>query len=121
MANLNDILREIAVQIEGLIALSVVGPDGITVAEKNHAGFNTDAFSAKFGMVMNMVGESVEELEEWGEFKENLVLIRTSKAWILTLTLKNHYFLVIAVTHRGNLRNVRLLAKKYADQLRAAL
>ena len=121
MANLNDILREMADQMEGVITLSVVGPDGLTVAEHNQAGANTDAFSARFAMVMNMVGKSIDELEEWGEFKENLILIQTSKAWILTRLLKNQYFLCIAITRDGNLRNVRLVAQKYAVQLGAAL
>ena len=121
MAKLNEILQEMADQIDGLIALSVVGRDGLTVAEHNNAGVNMDAFSARFAMVMNMVGESIDELEEWGEYKENLILIQTSKVWVLTRLLKKHFFLVIAVTREGNLRNVRLVAQKYADPLRAAL
>jgi predicted regulator of Ras-like GTPase activity (Roadblock/LC7/MglB family) len=121
MAKLNDILREMADQIEGLITLSVVGLDGLTVVEHNQARVNTDALSARFAMVMNMVGKSIDDLEEWGEFKENLILIQTSKAWILTRLLKNQCFLVIAVTREGNLRNVRLVAQKYAGQLWAAL
>ena len=121
MAKLNEILREMADQIEGLIALSVVGPDGLPVVAHNQAGVNTDAFAARFAMVMNMVGKSIDDLEEWGEFKENLILIQTSKAWIMTRMLKNQYFLAIAVTRQGNLRNVRLVAQKYASQLWAAL
>jgi predicted regulator of Ras-like GTPase activity (Roadblock/LC7/MglB family) len=121
MTNLNEILQEMADHIEGLMALSVVGPDGLTVVEHNRAGVNTDAFSARFALVMNMVEKSIDDLEEWGEFQENLILIQTSKVWILTRLLKNQYFLVIAVTRKGNLRNVRLVAQKYAGPLRAAL
>ena len=121
MANLNDILREMAGQIEGVIALSVVGLDGITVVEHNPAGVDTDAFSASFAVIMNMVEKSINDLDEWGEFKDNLILIQSNKAWILTRLLKNRCFLVIAVTSDGNMRNVRLITGKYLDQLRTAL
>ena len=121
MANLNEIFQEMADQIEGLIALSVVGMDGITVVEHNPAGVNTDAFSAMFAMVMNMVEKSINDLDEWGVFKDNLLLMQTSKGLILTRLLNNPYFLVIAVTQDGNIGNLRQVAKKYASQLRTAL
>lgn len=46
-------------ELEGVIALSVAGPDGLKVIEHNPGGVDTDSFSARFAMVMNMVEKSI--------------------------------------------------------------
>ena len=121
MATLTDILQEMADHLDGVIAISVAGADGLTIAEHNPEGRNMDAFSARFAAAMNVVEKSINNLAEWGDFKKNLILIQTSQAWILVHLLKNPYFLGIAMGRDGNLRDLRLMAKKYARQLREAL
>lgn len=121
MAVLKDILQEMADQLEGVIALNVAALDGLTVAECNPVGRNMGAFSARFASVVSIIEESIRDLAEWGEFKSNLILVQTSEAWILVHLIKKPYFLAIATKRDGNLRNVRLVAKKYARQLRTAL
>ena len=121
MADLSEILQEMAFQMEGVIALSVVGAGGLTLFEHNPRGVDMDAFSVRFATVMNMVEESIDELQEWGKFKDNLILVQTSNAWILTRWLKSRYFLCIALTHDGNLRDLRQVAQKYTSELRDAL
>ncbi len=118
MAGLNDILKEMADQIDGFIATGVVGMDGISIAQHNPAGADVDALSAKFAMVMKLVEKSVGDLN-LGEFEENLV--QSDKAWILTRQLTKHYYLGIVVSRESTLGNVRLVSNKYVDPIKKSL
>ena len=71
MEVLNDILDEMAGQVDGLIATAVVGMDGISIAQHNPAGADLDALSAKFAMVMKLVEKSAAELK-MGIFEESI-------------------------------------------------
>ena len=117
MVRLNDILEEMAGKLNCVTAVSVVGMDGLTVAEYNPANVNFDAFSALFANSIKTVERSIRDLEEWGELEGTLILLKTDKAWILTHLLNNWFFLAIAVGRKEDLRNVRMVASQYADQL----
>jgi CheY-like chemotaxis protein/predicted regulator of Ras-like GTPase activity (Roadblock/LC7/MglB family) len=119
MAGLKGTLQNMGQEIDGVIAVGVVGMDGITVAEHNPAGANTDSFSAKFTMVMKLVQRSIAELKEMGALKEDLV--QTKNAWVLMRFVNDQYWLGIAVSRESTLGNVRLVANKYMKEIKQAV
>jgi CheY-like chemotaxis protein/predicted regulator of Ras-like GTPase activity (Roadblock/LC7/MglB family) len=119
MAGIKDLLKEMAGEMDGVLAIQVTGMDGITIALHNPTGTDVDAFSAKFAMVMKLVEKSVDSLQGMGDFEENLV--QSQNAWILTRFITSQYYVGIAVSRDGTLGNVRLVAQRYLDQLRKAL
>jgi CheY-like chemotaxis protein len=113
-AGLYAALKEMAEDIEGVLACGVAGLDGVHLAEYNPAGADTDAFGMKFAMVMRLLEKSVQDLKI-GCFEENLV--QTEQAWVLTRFLTPRYYLEIAVDRGATLGTVRLVANKYSRQL----
>ena len=119
MAGIKELLKEMAGEMDGVLAIQVTGMDGITIALHNPTGTDVEAFSAKFAMVMKLVEKSVDSLRGMGEFEENLV--QAQNAWILTRFITPQYYVGIAVSRDGTLGNVRLVAQRYLDQLRKSL
>lgn len=119
MAGLKDTLKEMADEMDGVLAVQVTGMDGITIAVHNPTGADVDTMSAKFAMVMKLVDRSVGDLQGLGDFEENLV--QAQNAWILTRFITPQYYVGITVSREGTLGNVRLVSQKYLDQLRKSL
>lgn len=119
MASLKEQLQQMADEMEDVIAVGVIGMDGITVATHNPSGADTESFSAKFAMVMKLAQKSVNDVGELGGFEENLV--ETENAWVLTRFLDENYYLGIAVSTQATLGNVRMVASKYSDKIKQQL
>jgi predicted regulator of Ras-like GTPase activity (Roadblock/LC7/MglB family) len=119
MATLKEQLQQMTGEMEDVITVGVVGMDGITVATHNPSGADTESFSAKFAMIMKLAQRSINELQQLGEFEENLV--ETENAWVLTRFLNQQYYLGIAVSNQATLGNVRMVASKYSDKIKAQL
>jgi len=119
MPGLKETLREMADEMDGVIAVGIAGMDGITVAAHNPSGADMDAIAAKFAMLMKLGQRSTGDLKGMGDFEENL--IQSQNAWILTRFLNKNYYLAVVVSREGTLGNVRLVSKKYADRFRNAL
>ena len=119
MAGIKELLKEMAGEMDGVLAIQVTGMDGITIALHNPTGTDVEAFSAKFAMVMKLVEKSVDSLKGMGDFEENLV--QSQNAWILTRFITPQYYVGIAVSREGTLGNVRLVAQRYLEQLRKSL
>jgi CheY-like chemotaxis protein/predicted regulator of Ras-like GTPase activity (Roadblock/LC7/MglB family) len=116
---IKDVLKKIADELDGVLAIQVTGVDGITLALHNPTGTDVEAFSAKFAMIMKLVEKSVDSLKGMGELEENLV--QTKNAWILTRFITPQYYIGIAVNRDGTLGNVRLVGQRYLDQLHKLL
>ncbi len=117
--NIKELLKRMADEMDGVLAIQVTGMDGITLALHNPTGADVEAFSAKFAMVMKLVEKSVDSLKGLGELEENLV--QAKNAWILTRLITPQYYIGIAVSREGTLGNVRLVGQKYIEQLRKLL
>lgn len=65
MAGIKELLKEMAGEMDGVLAIQVTGMDGITIALHNPTGTDVEAFSAKFAMVMKLVEKSIDSLQEW--------------------------------------------------------
>jgi len=119
MPGLKETLREMADEMDGVIAVGIAGMDGITVAAHNPSGADMDSIAAKFAMLMKLGQRSTGDIKGMGDFEENL--IQSQNAWILTRFLNKNYYLAVVVSREGTLGNVRLVSKKYADRFRSAL
>ncbi len=119
MPGLKETLREMADEMDGVIAVGIAGMDGITVAAHNPSGADMDAIAAKFAMLMKLGQRASADIKGMGDFEENL--IQNQNAWVLTRFLNKNYYLAIAVSREGTLGNARLVAKKYAERFRNAL
>ncbi|MGR0481295.1 MAG: response regulator [Candidatus Electronema sp. V4] len=117
--SIKELLKKMADEMDGVLAIQVTGMDGITLALHNPTGADVEAFSAKFAMVMKLVEKSVDSLKGLGELEENLV--QAKNAWILTRFITPQYYIGIAVSREGTLGNVRLVGQRYIEQLRALL
>lgn len=116
---LKDLLKKMADDLDGVLAIQVTGMDGITLALHNPSGTDVEAFSAKFAMVMKLVEKSAESLKGLGELEENLV--QTKNAWVLTRFITPQHYLGIAVSREGTLGNVRLISLRYIEHIRKLL
>lgn len=116
---IKEVLKKMADELDGVLAIQVTGMDGINLALHNPTGTDVEAFSAKFAMVLKLVEKSVDSLKGMGELEENLV--QTKNAWILTRFITPQYYIGIAVSREGTLGNVRLVGQRYIDQLRKLL
>ena len=105
----------ISAEMDGVIAVGGVGMDGITVAAHNPTGIDMDIISAKFAMVMKLTERLAEDLDNLGDFEENL--LQTAHSWILTRFLGKQFFLVCLVNRDSVLGNVRLVAQRYLEQV----
>ncbi|XOF34820.1 MAG: response regulator [Candidatus Electrothrix sp. YB6] len=116
---INDVLKKMAAELDGLLAVQVTGLDGVTLALHNPAGADMEVFSEKFSTIMQLIGKSVGSLREMGEFEESLIQARN--AWILTRFITPQYYVGIAVNRESTPGNVRLVARSYLDRLRRSL
>lgn len=116
---IKDLLKKMADEMDGVLAIQVTGMDGITLALHNPTGADVEAFSAKFAMVMKLVEKSVDSLKGLGELEENLV--QTKNAWISTRFITPQHYIGIAVSREGTLGNMRLVAQNYIEHLRKLL
>ncbi len=117
MANLQDVLKDMADDVPGFISADVVGMDGLSIA--GHAtdpNFDAEAASAQFALVMKLVSKTAGQLGS-GEVEDNLVT--TDDAYILTRFVGDgSYYLGVAVSKdSGSLGNVRLVTRNYADDI----
>lgn len=119
MPGLKETLRNMADEMDGVLAVGIAGMDGITVASHNPSGADMDAIAAKFAMLMKLGQRATMDIKGMGEFEENL--IQSQNAWILTRFLNKNYYLAVAVSREGTLGNVRLVAQKYAERFRKTL
>jgi len=117
MAELNDLLKSMADDIPGFVSSDVVGMDGLSIA--GHAAdpdFDAEAASAQFALVMKLVQKTVGQLGD-DAVEDNLVT--SQNAYILTRFLGDgSYYLGVAVDKEAaSLGNLRLMTRRYADDL----
>ncbi len=120
MEKLDDILKEMGGEITGYMASAVVGMDGINVAQHAKAKVDTELVSAQMTMLLKLVDTSVTKLGA-GVVEDNLTT--SAGAYVMMRFLPGkQYYLGVAVDHKsGNLGNMRLVSKMYAERLAKAM
>jgi predicted regulator of Ras-like GTPase activity (Roadblock/LC7/MglB family) len=120
MAKLDDILREMGGEITGYMASAVVGMDGINVAQHARAKVDPELISAQMTMLLKLVDTSVTKLGA-GVVEDNLTTSVGSYTMMRFLPGKQYYLGVAADRKSGNLGNMRLVSKMYAERLAKAM
>ncbi len=117
---LDDILKEMGGEITGYVASAVAGMDGINIAQHTRAKVDPEAISAQMTMLLKLVDSAVTKLGA-GAVEDNL--LTTANAYLLLRFLpdKQHYLGMVAERKSGNLGNMRLISKLYADRIRKAM
>ncbi len=122
MAELRDLLKEMAAEIPGFQAAAVAGMDGLAIAEYAAApDFNLEMATAQFALVMKLVDRTIDRLKS-GDVEDNLVT--TDETYILSRLLGDgrSYYLVISVEREmASLGNVRLMTRNFAPDLWQAI
>ncbi|MGC9397757.1 MAG: DUF4388 domain-containing protein [Anaerolineae bacterium] len=121
MAELRDLLKEMAAEIPGFQAAAVAGIDGLAIAEYRAApDFNLEMATAQFALVMKLVDRTMGRLKS-GNVEDNLVT--TDTTYILSRLLGDgSSYLVIAVEREmASLGNVRLMTRNFASDLWGAI
>ena len=116
MAELNNVLKEMAGEIPGFIATAVVGMDGLGIAEyAADPAFDIEAANAQYTLLVKLVQKSLDQLGD--ELEDNLTT--TDRAYLIAHFLGDgSYYQGIAVDKEtGSLGNVRLMVRQYADAL----
>ncbi len=114
---LNDILKELSGEVSGYLASAVVGMDGIGIADNTKsAKSNPETISAQLALLFKLVDTSTDKMNA-GAVEDNL--LTTDNAYILMRFLPSKdYFLGVAVDRKsGNLGNLRLMGKLYAERI----
>lgn len=118
---INDILKELSGEVSGYLASVVVGMDGLSVADHMKSAKTTaETISAQMALLFKLVDTSTGKMNA-GAVEDNL--LTTDSAHLLTRFLPGKaYFLGIAVDRKtGNLGNLRLMSKLYADRIAKAM
>ncbi len=117
---LDDILQEMGGEITGYVASAVVGMDGINVAQHARGKVDPESISAQMTLLLKLVDTSATKLGA-GNVEDNLTT--TSGAYVMMRYLPDkQYYLGLAVDRKsGNLGNMRLISKMYAERIAKAM
>jgi predicted regulator of Ras-like GTPase activity (Roadblock/LC7/MglB family) len=118
--NIHDILVELGRQTSGFIAASVVGRDGLGIAEHSNGAVDPEAINAQTTLLFKLVDTSVGKLAA-GALED--YLLTTKDAYVLLRYLDdNEHFLGIAVDRNGTkLGSLRLNSRIYASRVSEAM
>jgi predicted regulator of Ras-like GTPase activity (Roadblock/LC7/MglB family) len=118
--NIQDILTELAEQLPGFVATSVVGMDGLGIADHAAAGVDTEAINAQMALLVKLVDTTVTKLtnDEVDDY-----LLTTDHSYLLVRFLEDkEYFLGIAADRNtAKLGNLRLNSRIYSQRVDKAL
>jgi predicted regulator of Ras-like GTPase activity (Roadblock/LC7/MglB family) len=117
---LDEILKEMGGEITGYVASAVVGMDGINVAQHAHGKVDPEAISAQMTLLLKLVDTSVTKLGA-GMLEDNLTT--TAGTYVMMRFLPDRqYYLGLAVDRKtGNLGNMRLISKMFAERIAKAM
>jgi predicted regulator of Ras-like GTPase activity (Roadblock/LC7/MglB family) len=118
---LNDILKELSGEVSGYLASVVVGMDGLSVADHTKsAKSNPETISAQLALLFKLVDTSTVKMNA-GAVEDNLLTTDSAHVLMRFLPSKD-YFLGVAIDRKsGNLGNLRLMSKLYADRIAKAM
>ncbi len=118
---LNDILKELSGEVAGYLSSAVVGMDGLAIADHTKSvKSNPEATSAQLALLFKLVDTSTGKMNA-GTVEDTL--LTTDNAHVLMRFLPGkEYFLGVAIDRKGgNLGNLRLMSKLYADRVAKAM
>ena len=120
MAKLDDILKEMGGEVTGYIASSIVGMDGICIAQHAKVKMDAEVTAAQMTLLLKLVDSSVTKLGA-GVVEDNLTT--TDNTYTLMRYLPDkQYYLGLAIDRKtGSLGNARMISKMYGDRIAKAM
>ena len=120
MANLNELLKEMADEIPGLITISVVGMDGLGIAHHSTSNeIDIESTNAQFAMVMKLVQKSTDQLNDVME--DGLLTVEDTYVMMRFLGDSSFFLGITADASNATLGNVRLITRQYSDAIWEAI
>ncbi|MBN1180458.1 MAG: DUF4388 domain-containing protein [Anaerolineae bacterium] len=118
--NMRDILTELGEQVPGFIAASVVGMDGLGIAQHAISGVDVEAINAQMTLLIKLVDTTVKKLDSGGieDF-----LMTTEHAYLLIRFLEgsDYYLGIAADKNKVNLGGLRLNSRVFSGRINAAM
>jgi predicted regulator of Ras-like GTPase activity (Roadblock/LC7/MglB family) len=112
----SDVLQELSEQIDGFVGASVVGTDGMSIANLVvERGFNEEKAAASLSQLVKQATESSEAMDA-GDFEETITT--SQKYMFLTRPVGNgKFFIQLILRSDGNLGAARMYLEDYEDDL----
>lgn len=113
---MDDLLNEMSGEMNGLLAATVAGIDGINVAQYTNGKIDLDSVTAQLTVFIKLVATSAEKAK-MGEFDD--LIIQTDKEFVMSIFLpgdNQHYLTCIVDRKSGSLGNMRLISKIYSER-----
>lgn len=119
--NIQDILEELGEQVPGFISASVVGMDGLGIADYSTTGVNVEAINAQMTLLVKLVDTTINKLNPNDAVDD--YLLTTENAYLLVRFLSGHdYYLGISADRRTTkLGSMRLNSRIYTERVDKAL
>ena len=99
-----DVLQGIRDRVDGTLAVSVIGLDGISVASINDGNVPLEAMGAEFGGFIKSVGQSKRGLNTGEVLQFSLV---TEKYIVMIFTVTQEYYVLLVTNPEGNYGRAR--------------
>lgn len=118
--SMRDILAELGDQVPGFIAASVVGMDGLGIAQYTVANVDVEAINAQMTLLVKLVDTSVNKLGA-GTLED--YLMTTERAYLMLRFLEEgeYYLGIAAIRDRSSLGNLRLNSRIYTRRINQAM
>lgn len=110
-----EILEEVVASVDGSIAATLMGADGIAVAEHVRDGqlFDVDGLGAEYSKVIDEVKRASAVLD-FGDVEE--VVVNTPSMDVIIRLVTAEYYIAFVVKNSANLGMARYLLKKAASK-----
>ncbi len=118
---IDNVLKELGDQVNGFIATSVVGMDGISLSQFTRSKkVDVESINAQLTLLVKLVETSVEKLKA-GVIED--ILLTTEDAYLLVRFLKDRgfYLSIVADRKTAQLGNMRLIGKLIAERAAKAM
>lgn len=113
---MEELLQEMGGEMNGFIAATVAGMDGISIAQTSGGSVDIDTVVGQLTVFLKLAGSSSEKAN-MGAFED--ILLQTDKEFILVSFLPGdtqHYMATIVDRKNGSLGNMRLIGKVYSER-----
>jgi len=120
MAKMDEILKQMAQEIDGFEAAEVIGMDGLSIAQYSRAKLNLELIAAQLTLLIKLLDTAVNK-STGGILEDNLLTTQLHYVMMRYLPGKQHYLAVIADHRNANLGNLRLVTGVYLERLSASM
>ena len=114
-----EILKEMVDGVEGGVAATVMGMDGLAVQQYISAGeYDVETVGVEYGKVIDEI-KNASTLLNLGEIEE--IMVTTKGKDVLLRMLAPEYYIAFVVNHEANLGKARYFLRKAAVKARKEL